>query len=77
MSPINSDFDPKEKNLKELIRRVQMGLIIKGYEPGSIDGVMGGQTRSALKLFQSHNSLPIDGMMSTQTLNALGVIIPK
>ncbi len=61
----------------ELIRRVQMGLIIKGYEPGTIDGVMGEQTRLALKLFQSRNSLPADGMMSTQTLNALGVIVPK
>jgi len=54
-----------------------MGLIIKGYEPGTIDGVMGEQTRLALKLFQSHNRLPADGMMSTQTLNALGVIVPK
>ena len=61
----------------ELIRRVQMGLIIKGYEPGTIDGVMGKQTRWALKLFQTHNSLPADGMMDTKTLNALGVFVPK
>ena len=77
VSPISSDFDPNNKKLMELIRRVQMGLIIKGYEPGTIDGVMGEQTRLALKLFQSHNSLPADGMMGTQTLNALGVIVPK
>lgn len=61
----------------ELIRRVQMGLIIKGYEPGTIDGKMGEQTRSALKLFQTHQGLSADGAMGTQTLNALGVIVPR
>lgn len=61
----------------ELIRRVQMGLIIKGYEPGTIDGKMGEQTRSALKLFQTHHALTPDGAMGTQTLNALGVIVPR
>nr|WP_298411727.1 His-Xaa-Ser repeat protein HxsA [uncultured Halomonas sp.] len=73
VSPSGQDFDPKEANLLDLISRVQLALIIKGYSPGTVDGLMGPQTRNALKQFQKDQGLKIDGLMGTETLNALGV----
>lgn len=77
VSPAHSDFDPTDKKLMEIIRRVQMALYIKGYDPGTIDGVMGSKTRSALMLFQVKNGLVADAHMGTPTLNALGVVAPQ
>lgn len=68
------DFDPNEQALMDLVRRVQLALIVKGYSPGAVDGILGSQTRVALKHFQADNGLEVDGRMGTPTLNALGVV---
>ena len=54
------------------IRNVQNALIKAGYNPGPADGIMGVQTQTALKQFQTDKGLPI-GNLNLETLNALGV----
>jgi len=67
---------PTQNDLAELVIRVQMALMIKQYYTGSLDGVMGKQTRGALMAFQADSGLEINGRMDTPTLNALGIAIP-
>ena len=57
-----------------LVMRVQISLLAKGYDPGEINGKFGTKTRNALKHFQVDQGLNVDGLMGTSTLNALGVI---
>ncbi len=54
------------------IRNVQQALSDKGFNPGPIDGVMGGQTKAALQQYQEANKLPI-GNLNIETLDALGI----
>ena len=55
-----------------VVSRVQQSLADKGYNPGPVDGIMGGQTKTALEKYQKENNLPI-GNLNTETLSALGV----
>ncbi|MGF1532738.1 MAG: peptidoglycan-binding protein [Bernardetiaceae bacterium] len=57
---------------RNLILEVQKALKDKGYDPGPLDGVMGAQTRAALKRFQEENNLPV-GNMNKETMRALGI----
>lgn len=56
----------------EDVRRLQQALALAGFSPGSIDGLMGPQTQSAVKAFQTANGLSVDGIAGPQTLGALG-----
>lgn len=49
------------------IRHIQICLKNAGYNPGSIDGKMGKQTRDAIKSFQKDNGLAVDGKIGKQT----------
>jgi len=60
------------KTSNSTVRSVQKALQEKGYNVGAIDGVMGVQTQTALKQFQTDNGLPI-GNFNLETLKALGV----
>ena len=44
-----------------------------GYYNGSVDGIYGSQTVSAVKKFQQKNGLTVDGIAGTQTLKAMGI----
>lgn len=57
----------------EEVRKVQTKLKNWGYYSGSIDGVYGWQTESAVKNFQKKNGLTADGIAGTATLNAMGI----
>jgi|AP12_2_1047962.scaffolds.fasta_scaffold23389_2 peptidoglycan hydrolase-like protein with peptidoglycan-binding domain len=48
------------------VGRVQAGLTQLGYDPGPIDGTMGGQTRSAIESYQRDHGLLVDGRASAQ-----------
>jgi Putative peptidoglycan binding domain len=50
---------------------VQDGLARRGYYSGQIDGVIGPQTRSAIREFQSDNNLPVTGRIDSQLVHAL------
>ncbi|WDZ77479.1 caspase family protein [Ensifer adhaerens] len=54
-------------------RDVQLALAAKGFAAGTADGVFGGQTRDAIKLFQSNNNQPANGFITERTAEALGV----
>lgn len=58
---------------RDLVRQVQERLLIVGYNPGSIDGAMGPQTRDALRWFQNTKGLRSTGDLDEPTLNALGI----
>jgi His-Xaa-Ser repeat protein HxsA len=53
--------------------RVQIALTSLGLYTGPVDGVLGDQTKEALKRFQVVKGIESNGLMSTETLNALGV----
>ncbi len=44
-----------------------------GYYNGSVDGIYGSQTVTAVKKFQQKNGLTVDGIAGTKTLNAMGI----
>jgi hypothetical protein len=52
---------------------VQRELAREGYDPGPIDGVMGGQTRSAIIAFQQDNGLAVTGRIDSELLSELGL----
>jgi len=53
-------------------RHIQIALKNAGYNPGTLDGKMGKQTRDAIKAFQRANNLPVDGKVGKQTWSLLG-----
>jgi len=55
------------------IMRVQIALTSLGLYGGRIDGALSSRTQKSLKLFQTVKDLPATGLMTTDTLNALGV----
>ena len=59
-----SGYNARVKEAQEILKDV-------GFEPGPIDGVMGGQTRSAIKAFQKAKSLKPTGKIDSITLLAL------
>lgn len=56
-----------------LVRRLQEQLSDRGFSPGLIDGIYGGQTESAVREFQRQNDLFSDGIAGRATLVALGI----
>ena len=57
----------------EEVKQIQTKLKRWGYYKGSIDGIYGSGTLSAVKSFQRKNGLTVDGVAGTKTLNAMGI----
>lgn len=57
----------------EEVKTIQTKLKRWGYYNGSVDGIYGSQTLSAVKWFQSKNGLQVDGIAGTKTLEAMGI----
>ncbi len=55
---------------------LQIALVRQGISPGSIDGVAGGQTRSALLAFQRKKGLTPSGSLNDETKEALDMTSP-
>lgn len=55
----------------EDVRSVQAQLDKLGYYGGSLDGIYGEGTVNAVKAFQAHNGLTVDGKVGTKTANVL------
>lgn len=62
----------ESKTTNEKVVQIQKALQAKGYDPGTIDGVMGIKTQAAMKQFQVDSNLPT-GNMNMETLKALGI----
>ncbi|HEX5484297.1 MAG TPA: peptidoglycan-binding domain-containing protein [Terriglobia bacterium] len=55
------------------IRSVQQNLKDNGYYNGNVDGLMGPQTREAIRKYQTAENLPVTGRVDSQTAAKLGV----
>ncbi len=53
--------------------QIQTKLKRWGYYNGSIDGIYGSKTQSAVRYFQSKNGLTVDGIAGKNTLAAMGI----
>jgi peptidoglycan hydrolase-like protein with peptidoglycan-binding domain len=53
---------------------VQEELARRGYNPGRADGVLGEQTRAAIRDFQEDNGLPVTGEVSLELVNYLRLV---
>lgn len=56
---------------RALLREIQEHLSELGYDPGPADGLMGWQTRRAIRDYQQKVNLPVDGEPSHELLNRL------
>jgi Putative peptidoglycan binding domain len=57
----------------QVLVNVQVALQQQGYYAGSIDGVLGPQTRGALAAFQADNGLAVTSAVDSPTLQTLGL----
>ena len=56
-----------------LVRNVQSALNSQGYDAGTPDGVMGPQTRDAIRAYQNDHGLAVTGWIDRPVMNSLGV----
>ena len=57
----------------EEVKQIQTKLKRWGYYNGSIDGIYGSKTLTAVKSFQKKNGLTVDGIAGSKTLAAMGI----
>ena len=57
------------------IRNLQQSLSDRGYDPGPIDGAVGGETATAVEAFQRHKGLPTGKYVDMDTTRALGIAL--
>ena len=55
--------------------KVQLALHALGYYSGSIDGISGPETKTAISSYQLTKGLPVTSTMNDQLLDALNVTI--
>jgi peptidoglycan hydrolase-like protein with peptidoglycan-binding domain len=55
------------------IKKVQESLRDKGYYHAHVDGVLGPQTREAIRQYQQSENLPVTGRLDGETAGKLGV----
>lgn len=63
----------KQGSRGEQVKIMQRKLKNWGYYSGSVDGIFGKQTTTAVKYFQRKNGLVADGIVGAKTLKALGM----
>jgi internalin A len=66
---IAAQYDPT-------VERAQLRLTELGYEAGTADGLMGGNTTVAIKKFQEVNKLAVTGELDENTLQELKIAVP-
>jgi lipoprotein-anchoring transpeptidase ErfK/SrfK len=54
-----------------VVFEAQLGLDRRGFSPGPLDGVMGSQTRAAVRAWQQREGLPVTGELDSETLARL------
>jgi membrane-bound lytic murein transglycosylase B len=70
--PLETERPAGERPLSRLeVEELQERLLAKGFDPGQPDGIVGGQTRAALRAYQRHAGLPPDGFPSIEVLQKL------
>ncbi|MDD3345388.1 MAG: peptidoglycan-binding domain-containing protein [Candidatus Omnitrophica bacterium] len=61
----------REVKSRPTVKQIQKALKNAGYNPGSIDGKFGRQTREAIKDYQKANNLKPDGKVGKKTWKSL------
>ncbi len=56
---------------RDQVLTLQKRLLALGFDPGGIDGILGGRTRAAIRDYQISKGLPADGFASVQLLERL------
>ncbi len=67
----------KQGSAGAVVTQIQRKLLNWGYYSGSIDGIYGSKTVSAVKYFQRSNGLTADGKCGPRTLAALGIQVSE
>ena len=71
-APFQTKRPTSEQRLsRNQVERIQELLVTRGYDPGPVDGVLGSQTRQAVKEFQRTTKLPADGHPTPNLLEIL------
>lgn len=65
---------PPETLQPASVRTVQAQMRRLGFYPGTVDGVWGASTESAVERFQQARGLPPNGQLTTATLTAMGLV---
>ena len=68
MSTLAYDFEHRM-----LFKKAQERLILAGFDPGPIDGVLGPKTQAALREYQAAHGLQTTGTLDEKTRNAMGL----
>ena len=55
------------------VKTVQKSLNDKGYDVGSVDGVLGSRTRAGIRQYQASEKLTVNGRLDAETAGKLGV----
>ena len=76
-SPFSGTVEMGHPNSPREVRAVQRELKERGYAPGAIDGLMGEQTREAIKHFQNDNNIEVTGTLNSETAQKLGVELQR
>lgn len=58
----------KAKDINSLVHGIQIQLNALGYQVGKVDGILGKNTISAIKKFQTKNKILVDGKPTTDLL---------
>lgn len=53
------------------VRTVQAALLVLGFAPGKVDGIIGRRTRAALQAFQVSHGLPLSSDLNAETYHRL------
>ena len=56
-----------------VVKQVQRHLADQGYYDGAADGVLGPQTRAAIRAYESRHHMPVDGAISNDLLSTMGL----
>ena len=70
VAEVHENFPP------QIIKGVQVRLNQMGYGSGPTDGILGPQTRSALRAYQREHNLPVTGSLNIPTIRSLGMPPP-
>ena len=75
VSPVATRADERVRRASPpnpvLVKQIQARLILVGYDPGPVDGMMGPRTRTAIRAFQQDRGLRVDGEASELLLGIL------
>jgi hypothetical protein len=72
-SSSSKETKSKKSVSSDIVKKVQIKLNDLGYDCGEPDGVMGKNSKAALKKFQEDNKLTPDGIIGNEVKIALGI----